>query len=306
MEPPVYGDVSGDPEGPRLHRFLTRPSDRDVKFAIVGFPVDEGVVRNGGRRGAAAAPAEIRRYLSRFTPDAAQPARHIAVLETLADLGDIALTGALETDQARLGEVVSVLFASGICPIIIGGGHETAFGHFLGYRPFDLPHIVNFDAHADVRPLRDGYGHSGSPFRQAMEFNPAARGYSVFGLQPSSVASSHIAYLDRMRADYGWCRDLSLDAIVGKLATISAPVMATVDMDVVRQSDAPGVSAPAPAGIDGRLLLDIAFELGASPDVRSLDIVEVNPQYDLDGRTARLAATAIWQFLRGAANRMST
>ncbi|HEV2873534.1 MAG TPA: class I SAM-dependent methyltransferase, partial [Thermoleophilaceae bacterium] len=44
--------------------------------------------------------------------------------------------------------------------------------------------ILNWDAHADVRELKQGQAHSGSPFRQAIEdASRVCRRYSVAGLQ---------------------------------------------------------------------------------------------------------------------------
>ncbi len=43
--------------------------------------------------------------------------------------------------------------------------------------------------------------------------------------------------------------------------------------------------------------------MGRSPRVASMDVVELNPAFDLDGRTARLAALTVWHFLKGLAER---
>ena len=103
------------------------------RAVLIGFPTDEGVLRNGGRPGAARGPAEIRRWLVRLTPDARDAARFTTLLEHTADLGDIALTGNLDADQAALGEVVGGQLRLGRFIILLGGGRETVFGHFLGY-----------------------------------------------------------------------------------------------------------------------------------------------------------------------------
>ena len=51
-------------------------------------------------------------------------------------------------------------------------------------------------AHPDVRPLKDGHGHSGSPFRQALEHpSGLCRDYTVAGLNPPAVARAHLDYL---------------------------------------------------------------------------------------------------------------
>jgi formiminoglutamase len=75
------------------------------------------------------------------------------------------------------------------------------------------------------------------------------------------------------------------------------------DLDAVSQAEAPGVSAPNPGGLSSDLWLKAAFEAGRSPAVTSADIVELNPRFDPDGQTARLAALTVWWLLRGRAER---
>src|SRR3954452_18537801 len=62
----------GDPEDPRLGDVVERwhggePRPRPCQPVLIGFPSDEGVRRNGGRPGAAAAPNAVRRQLYRLT-----------------------------------------------------------------------------------------------------------------------------------------------------------------------------------------------------------------------------------------------
>src|SRR5947209_7692563 len=98
---------------------------------LVGFPQDEGVRRNGGRAGAAEAPAEVRRWLSPLTTWDASTDSDLSLLPPL-DLGNVRHAGTLEESQQALGEVVAALLAHGTVPVVLGGGHETAFGHYLG------------------------------------------------------------------------------------------------------------------------------------------------------------------------------
>lgn len=79
--------------------------------------------------------------------------------------------------------------------------------------------------------------------------------------------------------------------------------MVSFDLDAVDQAYAPGVSAPATGGLDVDVWLHAAFEAGCNPEVASMDVVELNPRFDPDGRTARLAALTVWTFLRGLSER---
>ena len=82
---------------------------------IVGFPQDEGVRRNQGRPGAAAAPNEIRRFLYRLTPW--DGCREIDLRKNPPlDAGNIRIDGDLEKTQQALGKVVAGILRAGAVP----------------------------------------------------------------------------------------------------------------------------------------------------------------------------------------------
>ena len=66
---------------------------------------------------------------------------------------------------------------------------------------------------------------------------------------------------------------------------------------------APGVSATMPDGFTAAELLAAARALGADRSVAALDIVEVNPRFDRDNLTAKLAAHAAIRFVAGVLGR---
>src|SRR5262245_52579389 len=102
---------------------------RPGRAVLVGFPQDEGVRRNGGRPGAAEAPDAIRHWLYRLTPWDGRTGTNLARLPPL-DLGNLRLRGGLEETQHDLGRVIAALLERGAVPVVLGGGHETAYGHF--------------------------------------------------------------------------------------------------------------------------------------------------------------------------------
>ncbi len=276
----------------------------DRRIVLLGFPSDEGVRRNGGRVGAAAACDRIRHWLYRMTPDASAPKQHEQLLRQMADLGNLVCSGDVERDQQQLADVVCELLRREQIPIILGGGHETALGHFMGYaQTGNSVAIVNVDAHADVRPLVEGQGHSGSPFRQALEHTSrACRSYTVFGLNRFANSAESIDFLRRSGATFHWSDQIGAQEI-GEAFDQDAPVLATFDLDALGQDDASGVSAPNPLGISKAVWFSLARAAGRSAAVRSIDIVELNPRYDNDDQTARIAALTIWEFTRGLAQR---
>ncbi len=294
------------PDDPRIRDLLQRGTTdpKHARAVLIGFPSDEGVRRNGGRPGASEAPTAIRNALYSMTADPRVPAM-ARFWEEMVDGGNVSCTGDVEADQQALARRLAPHLRRGCIPIILGGGHETAFGHFLGYVEAEQSvGITNWDAHPDVRPLRDGQAHSGSPFRQALT-HPDERctGYAVFGLQPHSTARAHLDYVQRHNATVVWNDALTTARINAHYDAVSAPQMVTFDLDAVDQGAAPGVSAPAVNGMPSRLWLHAAYRAGRCPHVRSMDIVEHIPRFDADHRTARLAAYTIWQFVRGLVQR---
>jgi len=302
MRPVAIDTPASAEDDQRIGHLLGRSEDRWV--SLVGFPSDEGVRRNGGRPGAAAGPAEIRRRLFRMTPDASST-RFTRLIEHTHDLGDVGVTGDLEADQDTLGAVVAEELASGRFVVVLGGGHETGYGHFLGYARRNAPiEILNWDAHADVRPLVDGRAHSGSPFRQAREHaSGTCRRYTVAGLQPHSLAAAHRAYVEAAGGQAILRHQVGTPTPLALLDALEHDALVSFDLDALDQSLAPGVSAPATDGLGLEVWLRAAEEAGRCRRVFSIDVVELNPELDRDGQTARVAALTVWRFLRGLASR---
>lgn len=299
-------DTSDD--DPRLGHLLgqLRGENDRIRAVFIGFPSDRGVKRNGGRSGASEGPAAIRKQLYKMTPDAEDSGEFAELIKTTGDAGNINITGDLESDQQALGDVLRSYLRKDIIPVVLGGGHETAFGHFLGYAKANLSTaILNMDAHTDVRPLKKGKSHSGSPFRQALEHESnCCEQYLAAGLQPHSVAKSHIKYIREQGGRALFRDETNITRFSGLFdITGSERIMVTFDMDAVDQAFAPGVSAPCANGIHPDLWLTAAYLSGRNKKVTSFDLSEVNPDYDRDNQTTKLAALTIWHFLLGLSQR---
>lgn len=263
--------------------------------SIIGFSCDEGVRRNQGRIGAKAGPNSIRRMLANLIYSGTKP---------LTDLGDIECTGSqLEEAQHNLSLLVSDTIKQKSLPLVLGGGHEVAWGTFQGIRnahPKSKVGIINFDAHFDLRPLEPS-GSSGTPFRQAAIWSAAHDvdfNYLVFGINPSVNTPLLFDYAREQKVQ--WHTDLetnshNFDVLFKNLKSYCDPldhIYLTICLDVFPAAYAPGVSAPASLGVDPNIifrLLDFIADNYKSKII-ALEIAEMNPVYDIDNRTARLAA----------------
>lgn len=272
-----------------------------ANFALLGFASDLGVQNNHGRIGAKLAPCKIRQFLSRLT---------IPYPLNGYDCGDIVVdnNASLLAAQHLLATKVTQLQKAGITTIVLGGGHETAYGHFMGLMatPNEDIAILNFDAHFDLRPVAaNNEGTSGTPFRQIYNeclAKKQAFNYYCVGIQPRAntqelykfANDSDSYYLEAQQVNHNpQAVTQFIEAILAK----HKHVYVTICLDVFHYSFAPGVSAPQVLGINPQIVLDALSQLRKSQQVLSLDIVELNPNFDIDNHTARLAATLLAEFL---------
>lgn len=274
-----------------------------IGFALLGFCCDEGIRRNKGRRGASAAPDEIRRELANlpcsFSPEVC-----------LFDAGNITcIDGELRKSQAALEEAVLSLRQAGLFPLIMGGGHEVALGHFRGQANFLRGEagkcslgILNFDAHFDLRPFI-GEGNSGTMFQQIAD-DVCQRGeifhYFCLGIQRSSNTMELFKTAQQLGVSYVTAGDLSLqgdEKIIEKLDSFLEAIphlYITICADVFASSFAPGVSAPQPLGMHPEMVLKYLKHMLSTDKVVGLDIAEVSPRFDHDRATASLAKVILF------------
>lgn len=273
----------------------------DVGF--LGYRSDEGVRRNYGRIGAKEGPGLIRKAMSGFA------AHFDTARSPLADFGDVITEDdKLEISQEELATHVKVLLDKGYFPVVLGGGHEIAYGHYRGVREHvgeASVGIVNLDAHFDMRPYPEG-SHSGSPFRQILDDcrdDSHAFHYLPIGINPAANQRALFMAMDEVGQRYITQEQIRWDAIGmvrDQLQTFADKVdhiYLTLDLDVIPGAFAPGVSAPAAFGVDPNLIREIIRLVFETGKVISFDIAEMNPMYD-DGRTAKLAASFVYDIVQ--------
>lgn len=285
-----------DPNDPRLGE-VVRSDPRDLAEAevvLLGCPQDEGVRRNRGRPGAAEAPTAIRACFYKLGVAGLSRLR-------LFDLGDTQIQGTLEETHALQRRIVARLIGDGKLLISLGGGNDLAYPDLAGLA--DVAGRVlglNVDAHFDVRA--DWPANSGTPYRQLLDEGfLAPERHAQLGSQPfanSPIYANYLAGLGVPVVSLRAARAEGLEAACARLLQPTADaIFWGLDMDVVRAADAPGVSAPNPLGMTGEEFCKVAEIAGAHPRTRLIEITEVNPAFDLDQRTCRLAAVAIWSAL---------
>lgn len=301
--PPEPWTGRSDPEDGdqalRLHHLV---QDK-APHALIGFACDAGVIRNKGRPGAQQGPTALRKALANLAaPESPQ---------SFADLGDIEVTeDDLEAGQATLADHIGNALRNHDRIVVLGGGHETAFGSYCGIGqayPNQKIGIINFDAHLDLRLVGDSGPSSGTPFTQIRALDPNNFDYLCIGIADES---NTVALQQRARdwnvtmvSDHSLLGDNhAADTAIEAIIERSDLIYLTICLDVLPHYQAPGVSAAAIRGLPLTVIeyltshvLERCAQMKCPIPVT--DVVELSPPHDQNQVTARTAAILVRQLL---------
>ncbi len=158
------------------------------KFIIVGIEEDFGVRANHGRGGADRAFQSFLNYFLNMQVNRFFPAESVAILGAVVATASVeddnieALREATAANDHTVSAVVRRITELGAIPIVIGGGHNNAYGCLKGSSEAKERSIncLNIDAHTDLRSTEGR--HSGNGFTYAAEAGYMAN-YFMLGLQ---------------------------------------------------------------------------------------------------------------------------
>ena len=197
------------PKGESSIEFL---KNCEAKYVLLGIPEDVGVRANYGRPGAASAWESAIKSIANIQHNRFCKGSQIVVLGTLDFKNQMEEAKNLDfnvtNDRKRLSELVNQIdkevvhtitsiVKTGKIPIIIGGGHNNAYGNIKGTalahgKPINA---VNFDAHSDFRILEGR--HSGNGFSYAFE-EGFLKKYFIFGLHENYTSKNVLDILKKM------------------------------------------------------------------------------------------------------------
>jgi formiminoglutamase len=276
-----------------------------ASWVLIGVPDDRGIENNHGRVGAKEGPRAFREMFYAHSIASISPKQH-----SIYDLGNLKPSNNLKDSLDRLKNAIAEIHR--IAPkkkfLIVGGGHDVAYSEIAGCLESPASaknhHIVNIDAHSDVRPLEKGNViTSGTPFYRLIENeNIQGNHYHPFGLQRASNSLELVQWMKKKNVDTHWLEEMdteerqtsSFNKLLQKMK--GKPWHFSIDLDGFPLSVAPGVSAPAVMGISPNIFLQLG-KIKSLSSLQSLGIYELNPQHDIHGHTARLAAKLAYLIL---------
>ena len=183
----------------------------DAKYVLFGIPEDIGIRANRGKAGATTAWNAALKSLLNTQDNSFNKGKRLLVLghldfSELLDIADKMYASAYDYHEklselvAKIDEEVTYLMfqivSAGKTPIIIGGGHNNAYGNIKGTAlgKSKAINVVNFDAHTDFRNLEGR--HSGNGFSYAFKKNFLNK-YFMFGLHENYTSKKVYKTLDQ-------------------------------------------------------------------------------------------------------------
>ncbi|MET3025843.1 formimidoylglutamase [Flavobacterium sp. UW10123] len=186
--------------------------ESEAKYVLLGIPEDIGVRANYGRPGAASAWQCAIKSIANIQHNRFCKGSNIIVLGQInvanemrevenLDFNDIddrsKLSQLVEKIDKEVSHIIFTIIKAGKTPIIIGGGHNNAYGNIKGAalakgKPVNA---VNFDAHSDFRILEGR--HSGNGFSYAYE-EGFLKKYFIFGLHENYTSKSVLDIIKKL------------------------------------------------------------------------------------------------------------
>jgi arginase len=228
------------------------------------------------------------------------PVENAKHLDAVAEVGD------------DVGDAVAAAIDDGTLPVVLGGDHSVAIGTMNGAGSEGDVGVIWFDAHADYNtPETSPSGNvHGMPLAAALGKGAFSDMYwartaglreenvvwvglrSVDDAEAEAIANSEATAFTMSDVDERGIIDVTEEAL--EIASEGVDGLhVSLDMDFLDPDEAPGVGTPVRGGVSYREahagMERVAEWDDGGGDVRSLEVVEVNPILDRENETATLA-----------------
>ncbi|MFD2550780.1 formimidoylglutamase [Bizionia sediminis] len=291
----------------------------DVQYVIFGIPEDLGVFANLGNHGTAGAWHACLKALLNIQSNQFTLAKNVLILGYLdfssytAKLANFDKNNPKDLQKSRklvakidnhVAELVTQIVAAGKTPIVIGGGHNNAYGNIKGTslalkKPLN---VINFDAHTDLR-AEEGR-HSGNGFSYAYS-EGFLKNYFIFGLHENYTSKAIFKQLDtNSNFQYNTFeaieirKDLKFKSEIKRalLFMQGKPYGIEIDCDAIQNMPS---SAKSPSGFSSNKTRHFVHKVSQSKHAMYLHLCEAAPTPETDTQVGKMLAYLITDFIKG-------
>ncbi|WP_178988010.1 formimidoylglutamase [Winogradskyella schleiferi] len=307
---------------PNLTNIYDSIVNLDVDYVVFGICEDIGVYANHGKTGTYKAWEATLKILLNIQSNSFTNANRVLILghldytearETLLKLNTSKkkqlskVRYFVETIDSDVSHIVSTIVKAGKVPIIIGGGHNNAYGNIKGCALANNGRInvVNFDAHSDFR-AEEGR-HSGNGFSYAFA-EGFLKNYFIFGLHENYTSDNLFKTLKKIKnlkyatyealevrneTDFNAELKMALEHVAEKRFGIE------IDCDAIKNIPS---SAMTPSGFSVKQTRQFANYFAQHENAMYLHVCEASPTKKTANKVGKLITYLITDFIRAHGN----
>lgn len=290
----------------------------DVDYVIFGIKEDVGVFANYGNTGTSRAWEATLKVLLNIQSNAFTHPDKVLILGCLDFSKEMEKVKSYDPNNKRhiqkarkkvakidtyVTDLVHQIVKAGKIPIIIGGGHNNAYGNIKGSAlAFKKPiNVVNFDAHSDFRPEEGRHSGNGFSYAYAEGF---LKNYFIFGLHENYTPAIIFKTLNKFRAiKYNTFESISIrneSTFKSELERASdficeKPFGIEIDCDAIKNIPS---SAMTPSGYSVKKARAFVNHFGKFKKAKYLHICEAAPTEETETRVGKLITYLITDFMR--------
>ncbi|WP_431109063.1 formimidoylglutamase [Winogradskyella poriferorum] len=288
----------------------------DVDYIIFGISEDIGVYANYGQTGTYKAWEAVVKVLLNIQNNSFTNPKRVLILGHLeySEAREIVnqkpskkniakartLVEAIDKDVTHL---VSSIVKAGKTPIIIGGGHNNAYGNIKGLAlaKNDRVNVVNFDAHTDFRAEEGRHSGNGFSYTYAEGF---LKNYFIFGLHENYTSDKLFKTLNKVKAiKYNTYEalevrnelDYNAELERGLNHVSSRPYGIEIDCDAIENIPS---SAATPSGFSVKQVRQFLHLFAKHENASYLHICEAAPTNKTETKVGKLITYLITDFIR--------
>lgn len=178
-----------------------------------------------------------------------------------------------ETMVDAVHKTVSKYIKTGKFVSLFGGEHSVSIGSIRAFREnFNDLTILQFDAHADLRPE-----YEGSKCNHACAVHEAQKTTNLIQIGIRSMDSIEKPFLKKENCFFAHEIITNTDWMNEALSKISKNVFITIDLDVFDPSIMPSTGTPEPGGLNWYQVIDFIKLVVNNKNVVGFDIMELCP-----------------------------
>lgn len=247
---------------------ITKPEDS--RFHVIPVPCEKTVSYGGGTANGPRAILSASWQLELFDGES------VPAVAGIFTRRPVPCTGRYERILDRIESAADDVLSLGKIPVVLGGEHTVTLGavRAMKKRGMDIG-VIQFDAHADLRPSFEGSAFSHAcVMRRIVELGIPVIQIGVRSLSPAETEFRREMSIIHYDASYVAHHGLPADFIP---ESFPANVYVTIDIDCLDPSIVPATGTPEPGGLGWYDLMDALRTIAAQRSISAFDLVELAP-----------------------------